>query len=76
MQAAVSRLAAIRRAEAAPASAPANAEAQERLRALGYVGSAPPLKPSGGGAVNPAGQIATWVAFEDSPRTAQRRFRA
>ena len=66
VQAAVSRLTAIARAEAAPASAPASAEAQERLRALGYVSSAPPSKPSGGGAVNPSGQIATWVAFEEA----------
>ena len=66
VQAAVSRLAAIRRAEAAPATAPANADAQERLRALGYVGSAPPARPAAGGAVNPAARIATWVAFEDA----------
>jgi len=66
VQAAVSRLAAIRRAEAAPASAPANAEAQERLRALGYVAGAPPVKSGGGGAINPAAQIATWVAFEEA----------
>ena len=66
VQAAVSRLAAIKRAEAAPASAPASAEAQERLRALGYVGSAPPTKPARGGVINPAGQIATWVAFEEA----------
>ena len=66
VQAAVSRLAAIRRAEAAPASAPANAEAQERLRALGYVAGGPPVTSAAGGAVNPAGQIATWVAFEEA----------
>ena len=66
VQAAVSRLGAITRDEAVPASAPANAEAQERLRALGYVGSAPTSTASGGVAVNPAGQIATWVAFEDA----------
>ncbi len=67
VQAAVSRIAAIRRAEAAPASAPANAEAQERLRALGYVGWRRRRSTSaGGGGVNPAAQIATWVAFEDA----------
>ena len=66
VQAAVTRLAAIKRAEAAPASAPASAEVQERLRALGYVGTAPPPRPVGRGGINPAAQIATWVAFEEA----------
>ena len=66
VQAAGSRLAAIKRAEAAPAFAPSSAEAQERLRALGYVGSAPPSKPAGSAGINPAAQIATWVAFEEA----------
>jgi arylsulfatase A-like enzyme/Flp pilus assembly protein TadD len=66
VQAAAARLAAIKRAEAAPASAPASAEARERLRALGYVGSAPPSRPGGQDGVNPASRIATWVAFEEA----------
>jgi arylsulfatase A-like enzyme/Tfp pilus assembly protein PilF len=64
VQAAAARLSAIRKSEApASASAP-SAEAQDRLRALGYVGSAP-AQPASGGAPNPATQIGTWVAFED-----------
>lgn len=64
VQAAVTRLAAIARAEAAPASAVPSPEAQARLRALGYVGSAPLSRPSGVGGVNPAARIADWVVFE------------
>ena len=52
--------------EAAPASAAASAETRERLRALGYIGTAPPLRPAGRAGINPAAQIATWVAFEDA----------
>jgi choline-sulfatase len=66
VQAAVARLAAIKAAEAAPVAVGASAEAQERLRALGYVSTAPPSKPAAGGAINPSTQIATWVAFEDA----------
>ena len=66
VQAAVARLAALRSVETAPAAAAVNAEARERLRALGYVAAAPPSKPAGRGAINPASQIATWVAFEDA----------
>ena len=66
VQAAVTRLAAIKRAEAVPASAAVNAEAQERLRALGYIGASPPSRPAGRGSINPAAQIATWVAFEEA----------
>jgi tetratricopeptide (TPR) repeat protein len=67
------------RADAIHASAAASTaraispEAQERLRALGYVtSSAPPG--SGAGAPNPAAQVATWNAFEDalSALTARR----
>jgi tetratricopeptide (TPR) repeat protein len=64
VQAAATRLSVIRKSETASSSAAPGAEAQERLRALGYVGSAP-AQPSSGGAPNPAAQIATWVAFED-----------
>jgi Tfp pilus assembly protein PilF len=66
VQAAIARLTAIRSAEVAPASAAVNAEAQERLRALGYVGTAPPSRPAGRPGINPAAQIATWVAFEEA----------
>ncbi len=66
VQAAVSRLAAITRAEASPASAPASAEAQERLRALGYVGSAPPSTPAAAAPSIRPREIATWVAFEEA----------
>ena len=44
VQAAVARLAAVRSAETAPAAVAVNAEARERLRALGYVASAPPYE--------------------------------
>jgi arylsulfatase A-like enzyme/Flp pilus assembly protein TadD len=66
VQAAAARLAAIKRAESTPTSAPASAEAQERLRALGYVGTAPPSRPPGRGGINPAAQIGSWVAFEEA----------
>jgi arylsulfatase A-like enzyme/Flp pilus assembly protein TadD len=66
VQAAVTRLAAIKRAEAAPAAAAPRSDAQERLRALGYVGTAPPPRSAGRGGINPAAQIATWVAFEEA----------
>jgi len=66
VQAAVARLGVIKNAEAAPAAAAVSAEAQERLRALGYVGTAPPARPAGSGGVNPASRIAVWVAFEDA----------
>ena len=66
VQAAAARLAAIRQGEAAPAPAAASPETQERLRALGYIGTAPPLRPAGRAGINPAAQIATWVAFEDA----------
>jgi arylsulfatase A-like enzyme/Flp pilus assembly protein TadD len=64
VQAAAARLSAIRKSEATASASAPSAEAQERLRALGYVGSAPAQPPSGR-APNPAMQIATWVAFED-----------
>jgi arylsulfatase A-like enzyme/Flp pilus assembly protein TadD len=66
VQAALTRLSAIKAAEASLAAAGASAEAQERLRALGYVGTAPPPRPAGRTGVNPSSQIATWVAFEDA----------
>jgi tetratricopeptide (TPR) repeat protein len=64
VQAAAARLSAIRTREVAASPAAPSAEAQDRLRALGYVGSAP-AQPLSGGAPNPATQIVTWVAFED-----------
>jgi len=64
VQAAAARLSAIRKSEATASASAPSAEARDRLRALGYVGSAPAQPPSGG-APNPATQIATWVAFED-----------
>jgi tetratricopeptide (TPR) repeat protein len=64
VQAAATRLSAIRKSETAASASSPSADAQDRLRALGYVGSAP-VQPSSGGAPNPATQIATWVAFED-----------
>ena len=66
VQAAAARLAAISAAETAPAPAAAGREAQERLRALGYVSAAPPPAPSGQPGVNPASRIAGWVAFEEA----------
>jgi choline-sulfatase len=66
VRAAVERLSAIGQAEAAPATSATNAAARERLRALGYVAAAPPSRPAGGRAVNPASQIAVWVAFESA----------
>ena len=67
VQAASARLAGIASAQTASAPAAASAEAQERLRALGYVGSAPPPPPGAGTrGINPAAQIAIWVAFEDA----------
>ena len=67
VQAASARLAGIASAETASAPAAASAEAQDRLRALGYVGSAPPPAPGAGArAINPAARVATWVAFEDA----------
>ncbi len=44
-------------------TAPVSAEAAERLRALGYVASAPDPAPLDK-APNPADEIASWVAFE------------
>ena len=64
VQAAVTRLAAITLAEAAPTAAPAGRDARERLRALGYIGTAPAPRDPGRAGVNPAAEIATWVAFE------------
>ena len=67
VQAASARLAGIASAQTASAPAAASAEAQERLRALGYVGSAPTPPPGAGTrGVNPAARIAAWVAFEDA----------
>jgi tetratricopeptide (TPR) repeat protein len=66
VRAAIVRLAAIRGAEAAPASAVPSPDAQERLRALGYIGTAPPPAPSGRGGANPAARIAVWASFEDA----------
>ena len=66
VQAAIVRLAAIRRAEAAPAATAASSDAQERLRALGYIGTAPPARQPGRRAVNPASQIGVWASFEDA----------
>src|SRR5581483_4740421 len=42
-----------------------SADAQERLRALGYVTAAPSSAPAGD-APNPAQHIATWNAFEEA----------
>jgi len=52
-------------ASAAASIAVPGADAQERLRALGYVGSAPP-PPSASRRPNPSVQIRAWVAFEDA----------
>lgn len=60
MGAAAARLAG--RADAA--AAPVSAEAQERLRALGYVGGGASSGGDRTGAPNPAREIASWVAFE------------
>ena len=49
----------------APAASP-GAEAQERLRALGYVATAPAAVPRRGDAPNPASLIGAWVDFEDA----------
>lgn len=61
--------------EAAPAAAAApSAEAQERLRALGYVSGASGARADGAGAPNPAREIASWSAFERAlTLVAQRR---
>jgi choline-sulfatase len=47
-----------------PAALAVSADARERLRALGYVASAPPT--SEAGAPNPAASIAVWNQFEDA----------
>jgi choline-sulfatase len=65
VHASAARLSAIRRNEAAASASAPGAEAQERLRALGYVGTAP-TKRLPGTAPNPAAEIAAWVAFEDA----------
>jgi len=65
------RIETIRRSEgdASPAHADGgatiSADAQERLRALGYVTAAPSSAPAGD-APNPAQHIATWNAFEEA----------
>jgi arylsulfatase A-like enzyme/Flp pilus assembly protein TadD len=66
VQAAAARLSAISAAETAPAPAAASREAQERLRALGYVSAAPPPATTGRPGVNPASRIAAWAAFEEA----------
>ena len=67
------RAQAIHAGAAAPNARAISADAQERLRALGYVTSSAE-RGSGAGAPNPAAQIATWNAFEDalSALTARR----
>jgi choline-sulfatase len=52
-------------ASAATGTRTISPEAQERLRALGYVASTPSAA-STAGAPNPASHIATWNAFEDA----------
>lgn len=66
VQAAVTRLAAISTSATAPSAALPSPDARERLRALGYVSTAPSAHPTPGGRRNPAGRIAIWVAFEDA----------
>jgi choline-sulfatase len=64
--AAMSARAAAIHASAAPAGArTVSPEAQERLRALGYVASSVQSAPTAN-APNPAARIATWNAFEDA----------
>jgi arylsulfatase A-like enzyme/Flp pilus assembly protein TadD len=68
VQGGLSRIAALRGSASASTVMP-GAEAQERLRALGYVGSAPapaPAPASAGRRSNPAARIRAWVAFEDA----------
>ena len=59
------RAAAIHASAAAPGARAISPEAQERLRALGYVTSAAQAGPAPD-APNPAARIATWNAFEDA----------
>jgi len=64
VQGGLSRIAALR-GSASTSTVTPGAEAQERLRALGYVGSAP-APTSAGRRSNPAARIRAWVAFEDA----------
>ena len=56
---------AIHGAGASPSTRPISADAQERLRALGYVASSAP-PPSNAGAPNPASMTSAWNEFEDA----------
>lgn len=60
------RVTAIRSAATRSSAAAASAEAQQRLRALGYVSSGPADAATSNSAPNPATRIASWVAFEDA----------
>jgi arylsulfatase A-like enzyme/Flp pilus assembly protein TadD len=66
VQAASARLTEIAAAQTASPPSAASAEAQERLRALGYVSAAPRPAAAGRPGVNPASRIAAWVAFEEA----------
>jgi len=59
------RIDAIRATARSHATATVSAEAQERLRALGYVAGTPGASATVGGP-NPASHIETWNAFEDA----------
>ena len=59
------RIETIRTAASNGGAVAVSAEAQERLRALGYV-AASPTAPSSADAPSPARHIATWNAFEDA----------
>jgi tetratricopeptide (TPR) repeat protein len=61
----VARIETIRTAAKAPAPTAVSAEAQERLRALGYVASSP-SSTNTDTAPNPSAHIATWNAFEEA----------
>ena len=60
------RVTAIRSAAKRSTSAAPSAEAQQRLRALGYVSSGPVDPTPSNSAPNPSTRIASWVAFEDA----------
>jgi arylsulfatase A-like enzyme/cytochrome c-type biogenesis protein CcmH/NrfG len=60
------RIDTIRAAATPSTSATVSAEAQERLRALGYVASSVPTTTQSETAPNPSAHIATWNAFEEA----------
>jgi choline-sulfatase len=60
------RIGAIRAAGGAQGSRHLSPEAEQRLRSLGYVASSASSAVDDGKAVNPAGRMADWTAFEDA----------